>query len=345
MKSALGFIFGLSVALLLTTFAGESPWHILAILANSAFGSAYDLGIVLFYTTSLIFTGLSVAIAFHAGLFNIGAEGQLTISALTMAATGIIFKDLAFPLAPLLAVFLGLVASSLWGFIAGYLKAKRGSHEVIITMMMNFIAAGISSYFVVGALKNPDSQNPETAPIGAGFLLKDYDFVHRLSPDSPVNISFLFALVFALAMAFFLKKTVWGYELKVVGQSEEAASVAGINPKKYKMLSLTLAGAIAGLVGINEVLGSAGKFKLGFSPDYGFIGIAVALLARNNPIGIILAAFLFGALQKGASDLDLETAVITRDFAKILQAIIILSVVAFYFVDLKSWIKKWNKRS
>jgi general nucleoside transport system permease protein len=344
MKPVLGFIFGLCFALLLTTLAGENPWHILIVLSNSAFGSAYDFGIVLFYTTALIFTGLSVSIAFHCGLFNIGAEGQLTIGALVMATCGILFKDLPFPLAPIFATLMGVSASAAWGAFAGYLRAYRGSHEVIVTMMMNFIAAGIASYLVVGILKNPDSQNPESSPIGAGYLLSNFDFIHRLSPDSPVNLAFLLAIIIAGATWYFLKKTIWGYELKVVGQSEDVASVAGINAKKYKILSMALAGALAGLVGVNEILGSAGKFKLGFSPEYGFIGIAVALLARNNPLGIILSAFLFGVLQKGASDLDLETNVITRDFARILQAVIILSVVGSNFINIQeiiTRIKKW----
>jgi simple sugar transport system permease protein len=343
-KSALGFIFGLIFALLLTSLVGESPWHVFSVLFHSSFGSLYDLGLTLFYCTSLIFTGLAVCIPFHAGLFNIGAEGQLTIGAFTMAAIGIALPAIPFPWAYLLALGGGALAAGLWGFIPGWLKARRGSHEVIVTMMFNFIAAGLTSYFVVGVFKNTESQNPETAMVGAGYQLKSWDFLRSLSPDSPLNISLLFALVLAVLVWIFLYKTIWGFELRAVGQNEEAASLAGVRIRKYKVLSMFLGGAIAGLVGLNEILGSAGKFRLGFSADYGFVGIAVALLARNNPLGIILSAFLFGALQKGASDLDLETAHVTRDFAKILQAIIILSVAGFYFLNfskLKKWVKKW----
>ncbi len=360
LKSFFGFVVGLSLALTLTALAGENPLHVLVVLMRSSFGSSYDFGLVLFYTTSLVFTGLAVCLPFQAGLFNIGAEGQLTMGALTMAAVGILWPALAFPWAPLLAVLAGVFVAGLWGFIPGWLRASRGSHEVIVTMMFNFIAAGASSYFIVGALKSTDSQNPETASIGAGYLLKNIDPIHGLSPDSPFNSAFLIAILMSFITWLLLNKTVWGYELKAVGLSPEAASTAGINAKKYRILSMILAGGFAGLVGLNEILGSAGKFRLGFSPDYGFMGIAVALLARNNPLGIIFSAFLFGALQKGATDLDLETATITRDFAKILQAIIILSVAGFYaakFLDSSSEnssvlkvsiltrIKKWLKKA
>jgi general nucleoside transport system permease protein len=322
---------------MLVTFAGESPWHVLAVLGQSAFGSFYDLGLTLFYTTSLIFTGLSVCIAFHAGMFNIGAEGQLTVGAFGMAAAALLFPNLPAVLAPLVAIFSGLLSAAIWGFIAGYLKARRGSHEVIITMMLNFVAFGLVNYFVVGSLKNPLSQNPETAELASQFLLRS------AGSDSPFNFSFYVALTTAFLVWIFLYRTIWGYELRVVGKGDELAGVAGINPQKYKILSLSLAGAVAGLVGLNEVIGSAGKFRLGFSPDFGFVGIAVALLSRNHPLAIVLSAFLFGSLQKGAADLDFETAHITKDFAKVLQAVIILSVAGFAQVDLEK-LKRWGKR-
>jgi ABC-type uncharacterized transport system permease subunit len=348
MKSTLGFIFGLGLALLLTAMVGENPWHVLMVLVHSSFGSWYDFGLTLFYCTSLIFTGLAVCIPFQAGLFNIGAEGQLTIGAFAMAAVGILFPHLPFPWGYGFALLTGALAAGVWGFIPGWLKAYRGSHEVIITMMLNFIAAGIVSYFVVGYFKNPLSQNPETAMIGPGYQFGDGDLLHRLSPDSPFNISFLFAVALCVLVWIFIYRTTWGFELRAVGQNEEAASFSGISTRKYKMLSLFLGGACAGLVGLNEILGSAGKFRLGFSAEYGFVGIAVALLARNNPLGILVSAFLFGALQKGASDLDIETDHITRDFAKILQAIIILSVAGFYYLNstkLKMWWHKIRRKS
>lgn len=327
-KTFAGFLLGLTIALLLTMLAGESPLHIGGVLFRSAFGSIYDLGLTLFYTTPLIFCGLSVALAFHAGLFNIGGEGQLTMATLTAAAIGVFLPNVPFPIAPILALAGALAMGALWGFIAGWLRAVRGSHEVIVTIMLNFIAAGLSSWFTLRVIPNPASQNPETAPVGAGYMLKDYDLIARFFPDTPVSAALVVAILVAVSVWVLLWKTTFGYELRAVGANPEAANRAGISEKKIKIGAMALAGALAGFVALGEVMGSAGQFKIGFSADYGFIGIAVALLAQNNPIGVIFAAFLMAALHKGASDLDLETTTITRDFSKIIQSLIILGVAS-----------------
>lgn len=337
MKRVIGMCLGLAIALLLTAFAGENPWHIFMILVKSAFGSTYDLGLTLSYTTPLIFTGLSVAIAFHAGLFNVGAEGQLTIAAVTAAAVGVLLPQVPFPLAPVFALFVGVAAGALWGFIPGWLKAARGSHEVIVTIMMNFIAAGLASWFALEIIPNPNSQNPETAMVSANYMFKEYDLLVRWFPDTPVNASLVIAIILAFLIWIFLWKTTWGFDLRAVGENPESARRAGIPAKRVQILAMILAGGLAGFVALSEVLGSAGQYRIGFSPDYGFIGIAVALLAGNNPVGIIFAAFLMGALHKGASDLDLETNTITRDFSRIIQALIILGVAAQGYWD---WLQK-----
>lgn len=341
MSRIIGFIIGLVAALLLTLFAGENPLNILMILVRSAFGSMYDLGLTLSYATPLIFCGLSVAIGFHAGLFNIGAEGQLTMAVVTAAAVGIFFPEIPFPLAPLIGFIAALAAGAFWGWIAGWLKAVRGSHEVIITIMLNFIAAGLANWFTLKIIPNPNSQNPESAMVSANYMFKDYDLIARIFPDTPANASFGFALAFALLMWIFLWKTTWGFELRAVGSNPEAAHRAGISEKKVQMLAMAMAGALAGCVALSEVMGSAGQYRIGFSPDYGFIGIAVALLANNNPLGIVVAAFLMGALHKGASDLDLETTTITRDFSRIIQAFIILGVAAQGYW---AWLKQKGRK-
>lgn len=333
MKAVLGLIVGLAISLALAGYAGEDPVNILKILFTSGFGSAYDLGLTLFYTTALIFTGLAVAIPFHAGLFNIGAEGQLTIGALIAMACGVQLSNWPFPLGFLGALAMGIIAGGLWGFIPGWLKARMNSHEVINTMMMNFIAAAISSWLILGYFKNPLSQNPESKHVGAGFQWGRFDFVAKLFPDSPANIFFFFAILTAIAAYILLRYHVWGFELRATGEGERAAKLGGVPTDKVKILAMTVGGALAACAGMNEILGSSGKFTIGFSPDFGFVGIAVALLARNHPIGIIFSALLFGALQKGASDLDLETQFITRDFARVMQAVIIFSVAGFQYLD------------
>ena len=335
LQPLIAVLLGLSLGLAVTMLAGEDPFNVLMILGRSAFGSPYDFGMTLFYATPLIFTGLAVAVPFHAGLFNIGAEGQLTMGALAAATVGIMFPSVSWPLAPLLGVLAAFSGGALWGFIPGWLRAKRGSHEVINTIMLNFVAAGLASWVTLYLLKNPDSQNPETSAVGPGYLLRHFEFFG----DAPLSTALLLAIAAALAIWVFLFKTVKGFELRAVGQSERAAETGGISAARERILAMALGGGLAGLVGIGEVLGNAGRFKLGFSPEFGFIGIAVALLARNRPIGILLSALLFGALHKGASDLDLETENVTRDLSLILQSLIIVSVTAEGLWD---WMRKRN---
>lgn len=315
---------GLALGLLVTRIAGESPLHVLAILGKSAFGSMYDFGMTLFYATPLILTGLSVAVAFHAGLFNIGAEGQLTMGALAAAAVGICLPGVPDWAAPVLGAAAAILGGGAWGALAGWLRAKRGAHEVITTIMLNFVAAGLASYVTLYLLKDPESQTAETRAVGTSYLISHF----KIFGDAPVGPALLLALAVAVAVGVFLNRTIAGYELKAVGESEDAARTAGIDPARVRIGALFLAGALAGLVGVGEVFGNAGRFRLGFSPEFGFTGIAVALLGRSRPLGVVAAALLFGALHKGTSDLDLETENVTRDLSLILQALIILSVSA-----------------
>jgi general nucleoside transport system permease protein len=333
LQPILAVALGLALGLGVTRIAGESPWHVLQILWKSAFGSGYDFGMTLFYTTPLIFTGLAVAVPFQAGLFNIGAEGQLTLGALAAAVVGAVWPALPWPVAPVLATIAAILAGAIWGWIPGWLRARRGSHEVINTIMLNFIAAGLASYVTLYLLKNPDTQNPETRQIGAGYLIHQFG----IFGGAPVSTALPLAITAAVLVWILLWRTVLGYEMRAVGQSEPAARAAGINSGRIRIIAMSVAGGLAGLVGVGEVLGNAGKFRLGFSPEYGFMGIAVALLGRNQPVGVVAAALLFGALHKGAADLDLETEHVTRELSLVLQALVILSVSAD---GLWSWMKK-----
>ncbi len=326
---ALGLVLGLAA----TWLAGENPWHVLVILVRGAFGSREALGMTLFYSTPLIFTGLSVAVAFHAGLFNIGAEGQLTLGALAAAAVGAVWSGLPWPMAPALAGAAAVLAGTIWGVIPGWLRARRGSHEVINTIMLNLIASGLAGYVTLYLLKNPDSQNPETRPIGAGYAIHQF----RAFGEAHVSTALPLALFVSALVWVLLWRTALGFEIRAVGQSESAARAAGIDVGKIRIIALATAGGLAGLVGVGEVLGNAGKFVMEFSPGYGFLGIAVALLGRNQPVGIVAAALLFGALHKGTRDLDLETEHITNELSLVLQALIILSVSA---EGLWSWMKR-----
>ena len=321
-RPLLAVVLGLFVGILTTVATGEKPWHVFTVLVKGAFGTPYDFGMTLFYTTPLLFTGLSVAFAFRAGLFNIGAEGQLTMGALAAAATGLLLPNLPWPVAPVLAALAALVVGGFWGFIAGWLRARRGSHEVITTIMLNFIAAGLTNWATLYLFRTTDSQAAESRAVGANYLIHKFAFFQ----GAPVSSALILALIVAGVIWFFFTKVVRGFELKAAGENETSAEFSGIDSAKIKILGLTVAGAIAGLVGVAEVLGNSGRFKIDFSPGYGFIGIAVALLGRGHPLGVVASALLFGALQKGTSDLDLETATVTRDLSLILQAFVILSV-------------------
>jgi simple sugar transport system permease protein len=336
LQPILAVALGLAVGLGITWLAGENPWRVLQILTRGAFGTGYDFGMTLFYTTPLIFTGLSVAIAFNAGLFNIGAEGQLTMGALAAAAVGAVWPSVPWPLAPMFAALAAILAGTCWGAIPGWLRARRGSHEVINTIMLNFVAAGLASYVAVYLLKNPDSQNPETRPVGAGYLIHQF----AIFGGAPVSLALPLAIAAAAAIWVLLWRTPLGFEIRAVGQGEAAARAAGIDSARIRIIAMSLAGGLAGCVGIAEVLGNAGNFRLGFSPEYGFLGIAVALLGRSQPLGVVAAALLFGALHKGAADLDLETEHVTRELSLVLQALIILSVSADGLWD---WMKRRPK--
>jgi general nucleoside transport system permease protein len=320
-------LLGVALSLIAVKMLGDSPMLVLRTLVNSAVGTREDLGMTLFYATPLIFTGLSVAIAFQAGLFNIGGEGQLIWGAMAVAVVGIVGKGIPAPFAPILGGLAAMVAGGIWGFIPGWLRARRGSHEVIITIMMNFIAVGLTSYLTLYVFKNPDNQIPETAAIAPQYLFERWTWFG----DTPLNFAFILALITAVAVWLILWRTTLGYEIRAVGDNERAARTVGIDSARIRMIAMSFAGAVAGMVGINEVLGSVGKFRMGFSPEYGFIGIAVALLGRNRPLGVVCSALLFGALHKGAGALDMETEKVTRDFSQILQALIILTVSATAF--------------
>ena len=323
-RSCIAVCFGLALGLAFTAFAGENPLEVGRILVMSAFGSAYDTGMTLSYATPLIFTGLSVAIAFQAGLFNIGAEGQLVMGALAATVFALAFPALPFPLAPVGATLAAFAGGAAWGFLPGWLLAKRGGHEVISTIMLNFIAAGLASYVILYLVPNTETSNPESRYVAEAYRLSPLGAF----PATPTSTALFLALAMVPLVWVLVRRTSFGFDMRAVGASEGAALQAGARPTRTKMLALTLAGGMAGLVAVPEILGGAHRFRLGFSPDYGFMGIAVALLGRGNPLAVLPSALLFGALAKGTADLDFQTERVSRDIALVIQALVIASVAA-----------------
>jgi ABC-type uncharacterized transport system permease subunit len=302
---------------------GQDPLLVLTRFVSGTVSTSYGIGQVLFRATPLVFTGLSAAICFRMGLFNIGGEGQLIIGALCTAAVGTTVAPLPSIMAIPLCTLAGFAGGALWGFIPGFLKARYGSHEVINTIMLNFIASALASFMIIHYLGIPATVH--TAPIPSSAELPRFDALTGMFHGSPVNVSFLIAIAAALLVGIMLRRSIWGYELRTIGASVSAAEYGGINVNRHYMLNMAIAGGIAGLVGTNFVLGYKHYFELGFSDGTGFIGIAVALLARNNPVGILFTALLFGMLEYGS--LTVNT-IVPKEISNILQALIILAMIA-----------------
>lgn len=335
----IGLCFGILISCLLALVFKENPLQVFKILTTSFFNSKFDFGLTLFYTTCLIFSGLAFSIPLKAGLFHIGSEGQILISAFATAYLGHVLQ-----LGLIASLVLVVLGTLLTGFIAGSVisafKIFRGAHEVVVAIMLNFILAAVSTWLTVNHLQNPDSQNPETALIQPSLQFLKDDFLKNYFEQAPVSVFFLVAILICVVLQFIESKTIFGYQLKAFGRNPLAAERLGTSRSKMIFIAMGLAGVFSAGVALNEVLGNAFQYKVGFSPQYGFIGIAVALLARQNSVGIIFSAFLMACLHKGASDLDLETQFLTRDFSKILQALIIFSVAASYYIFEKEWFKR-----
>ena len=319
------FVLGGLVVLLL----GDNPLQMYWLLIGTAFSWPDGIGYTLFYATPLIFTGLAVAVALRCGLLNIGAEGQLYIAAFAAAWVGIEAAGWpGFVLLPLCAAA-AILGGALWGAIPGVLKARFGSHEVINTIMLNFVAVALVSYFTQYHYKVPGDPIMQTAPIAdAAHLARLGRLVPGLPERIPLNLAFVLALAACALVYVFLWKTTWGYELRATGHNAAAAEYGGISVRKQIVLAMALSGALAGMVGINEVLGYRHRYYDGFSDNFGFTGIAVALLGRNHPAGVLLAALLFAVLQRGGVQVDAFTENVSKDIVQILQGLVILFVAA-----------------
>jgi ABC-type uncharacterized transport system permease subunit len=314
---------------ILILIIGDNPIQAYKLLLGSALSWPDGIGYTLFYATPLIFTGLAVLVAFRCGLLNIGAEGQLYVASFATAWVGITFAQYsAWFLVPV-CFLAALLAGSIWGAIPGVLKARFGSHEVINTIMLNFIAVALVSYFTQYHYKTPGDPIMQTSQIGAGaHIARLGRFIPGLPERIPLNLAFVLALICCALVYLFLWRTKWGYELRATGSNPTAAEYGGISIRKQIIIAMTISGALAGMVGINEVLGYRYRYYDGFSANYGFTGIAVALLGRNHPVGVLLAALLFGMLIRGGIFVDAFTNNVTKDIVDVLQGIVILLVAA-----------------
>lgn len=323
----LSLLAALVIAGLMVAMMGENPFAALVILLDGAFGPYGATGYTLYYATNFIFTGLAVAVAFHAGLFNIGGEGQAMMGGIGLTLAAFMAEGLAPWLAIPLVVLGSVVFGAAWAFVPALLQATRGSHIVITTIMFNFIAASLLGYLLVGPLKGADGQMPESDEFADSVTLPHIENLIGgegwMISDSPLNLSILVALLAAFAVWVLIWRSRFGYELRVVGQSHSAARYAGIDVQRMTVMAMALSGALAGMMGINELLGEQQRLVNGFTLGYGFVGIAVAFMGRNHPFGICLAALLFGILYQGGSELGFELG-FPKDLIILVQGLIIL---------------------
>ncbi|MDF9843798.1 MULTISPECIES: ABC transporter permease [unclassified Paenibacillus] len=328
LKVLLPSVIAVAVSLLIgaavIAMIGESPLEAYAALFKGSLGGSGPLSQTLERSTPYLFGGLAFALAAKAGLFNIGLEGQMFIGALASAVAGFGLQGLP-PFVHLpLAVAAGMAGGMLWAVVPGVMKVKAGVHEVISTVMLNYVAFAVTGYLTVHQFleKGAVAQTPKVAPEASLPLL---------APPSKVNAGLLIGLGCAVLLYVLLYHTAWGYALRVNGLNGIAARYAGISSGKMIFMALLFSGALAGLMGAERVLGVYQRFMQTFSSGYGFTAIAVALLGRNHPLGIIPAAFIFGMLESGASSMSLMVDV-PRELGPILQAVIIVVIASAAFL-------------
>lgn len=307
---------------------GEDPIAAVNMMIKGSLGSTYGWGYTLYYATNFMFTGLAVAVAFHARMFNIGGEGQAMIGGLGVALVALYIPWPHWSLALVFCTIGAAIFGAAWAYIPAVLQAKRGSHIVITTIMFNFIAAALLNYLLVNILIPEGSMDPATANFPeATHLPTLHDllapFGIKFSKAAPANVSLIVALLAAFAVWILIWRTKLGYEIRAFGHSESAAKYAGINPVKITVIAMLISGGLAGMMAINVTLGESERLILNSTEGAGFIGIAVALMGRSHPFGVILASILFGFLYQGGAELALWTN-IPRELIVVIQALVIM---------------------
>ena len=324
----------LIVAGLVVLIIGENPLQALGIMLNGALGSLKGWSYLFYYATNFIFTGLAVAVAFHAGQFNIGGEGQAYFAGLGAALVGLSLEFLPWPIVIPLAILASAAFGAFWGWVPGYLLAKRGSHIVITTIMFNFIASSLIGYVIIYWLRPLGKMAVESREITGAYILNFREMGRMLGlklPSTPLNPTIFLALLAAWGVWYLLWRTKLGYEIRAVGANPDASIYAGINQNRIITITMAISGGLAGLLAVNEILGVQHRLLLEFVGGAGFVGIAVALMGRSHPIGIVLAAMLFGLLYQGGTELSFARPAISRDMIVVIQGLVILFMGALEY--------------
>ena len=317
------------VGALFILLSGESPIEAYGALLKGALGSPKSIANTISKSIPLAFTGLAVALGSRCGMLNIGAEGQLHAGAMAAVLTALSLASFPAPIVLVVSIIAGILAGMIVGGIPGFFKAKLNTNEVIVAIMLNYICTLFTSWLVNGPVKS-DGSTAQTEVLPEGVWLG------RLIPQTQLTTALFILIAVAVLMYIFLWKTSVGYQLRAVGANPSAAGTAGIRVKLYMVMAMVLSGGLAALAGITEVFGKYHRFIEGFSPSFGFTGIAVAILGRNHPAGVLLTALLFGIMDMGALRMSRVTDVSTN-MVTVVQSLVILLVAAPELI-------KWNKK-
>ncbi len=321
---ALNLILAFVVSGLVVLMIGENPIEAMEIMLFGAFGYGEGVGYTLHFATNFVFAGLAFSIASHAGMFNIGAEGQAYVAGLGAIMVGLALDQTHWLLVMPLAMIGAGIIGGFWGFVPGYLAAKRGSHVVITTIMFNFIAATLMVYLLNRVLKPEGQMAPESETVEVAGRIPQLRQFWDYFGFAPVNMMFFVAIAALIFAYILIWRTDLGYRIRTLGLNSQAAHYAGVSNSRIMMIAMTISGAMAGMIAVNEVLGVQSRLVLDFVFGYGFTGIAVGLMGRNHPIGVALAAILFGALYQGGQELAFMMPGITREMILVIQALVIL---------------------
>jgi len=320
---SLSLLSTLIIVFILLLILNKNPFEIFSLIFSEVFASGYGIGQTLFKATPLIICGCGLAICFHASLFNIGAEGQLNAGSFIIAIAALNFADLPFPLLLLLCMLCGFIVSGIFGLIPAYIKIKKDVSEVITTIMLNFIIFALVNYFLVDFFAVKSTMHTEKIPEDA-MLFKLSDIIPFFQGSS-LNASFFIALIIATLSYVLIYKTSFGYKLRAVGFNETASKYIGLKTNKIILIAFFTGAGLTSLAGINFVFGYKGFYEMGFSNNVGFTAIAVALLAKNNPFGIIFTSLLFAILDYGGLSIN---QLVPKELMLVVQGVIILSILA-----------------
>ena len=334
----------LLVAALVIRMLGESPVESLGILLSNSL-NLDGLGYTLFYATTFIFTGLSVSIAMKAGLFNIGTDGQMYIAGLGLTVAMLTLDSRLPALLLIPAAMLGsMLFGALWAWLPGYLQAKRGSHIVVTTIMFNFIAASLMNFVIVKYLIPEGSQNTSSRNFAdAGSMPRLGEWIPSFA-DAPLNISFIIAIAALVAYGVVVWRSPWGYTLRATGLNPNAAHYAGVRISRMIIVAMLISGAFAGLAAVNSIMGSTHYLSISFPQGAGFIGIAIALMGRQHPVGIFVSGVLFGALIQGGGELSMAKQNIPAEMFVVIQGLIILFCGAMEYLYAPAILRFLNAR-